>query len=320
MVPNKISRHFGHLMSAVKRKHTLETGFSMLEAVVVVGVLLALAVGGFFAYGPITQNAKLAKVKSAASQVHTAVLVSHIDGDPLTSPADVIAKFNASNDTIKVEILESTPTPAAMTVSASAPSSDEDFCIQATNLKDTSIQAKSGKCEDAVSASPAGDLPAEVAPEPVLPVDSSSPHVDILKNGDFSEGLTYWDKVGNTAVASTVSSGVAKIAADYRGTGGLSQTIRIPNDGVTHAGYSYAIPMSSRVSTFTVSTYDPSGNLIKEIKQYSLAANAAAVPMTAATVDLTEFAGQDVKVAFQYYNGGGNGIQLSLDNTSIVTN
>jgi type II secretory pathway pseudopilin PulG len=47
----------------------LETGFSMLEAVVVVGVLLALAVGGFLAYGPITQNAKIAKMKSAASEV-----------------------------------------------------------------------------------------------------------------------------------------------------------------------------------------------------------------------------------------------------------
>ena len=58
------------------KMYKLQTGFTMLEAVVVVGVLLALAVGGFFSYGSITQNAKMAAVNSAASSIYTAILVA----------------------------------------------------------------------------------------------------------------------------------------------------------------------------------------------------------------------------------------------------
>jgi hypothetical protein len=120
-------------------KHRLETGFSMLEAVVVVGVLLALAVGGFFAYGPITENAKIAKVKSAASEVHTGVLVASMDGDSNTQPQGVIDDWNDSTGKIRVEILEPT---------AGGPSANGDFCVQATNVESPTIAAKAGACDD----------------------------------------------------------------------------------------------------------------------------------------------------------------------------
>jgi type II secretory pathway pseudopilin PulG len=81
-----------------------ENGFSMLEAVVVVGVLLALAAGGFIAYDKITENAKTASVEAAASSVYTAALAAESDGDSATTSALVQGDFNNSQDAIKVTI------------------------------------------------------------------------------------------------------------------------------------------------------------------------------------------------------------------------
>lgn len=86
------------------RTQLKELGFSMLEAVVVVGVLLALAVGGFLAYGQITQNAKKASVENAAATVYTAALAAESDGDSNTSADKVISDYNSSQDKIKVVI------------------------------------------------------------------------------------------------------------------------------------------------------------------------------------------------------------------------
>lgn len=127
----------------------LETGFSMLEAIVVVGVLLAIAVGGFFAYGPIVENAKIAKVKSTASQIHTAVVVYHSDGDPMTHPQDAIDNWNNSTDKIRVEILDSGAGVAAMTTTAPSQGDNGDFCVQAVNVKDQHIRARKGACNNA---------------------------------------------------------------------------------------------------------------------------------------------------------------------------
>jgi surface protein len=126
----------------------------MLEAVVVVGVLLALAVGGFFAYGPITKNAKIAKVKSAVSEVYTAVTVAQIDGDPTTSAAAVIDAYNASQSTIKFEIRrgETQPTIAAMSTEGYTPQSDSDFCLKATAIGDVNIFAEMGDCKPPVTS------------------------------------------------------------------------------------------------------------------------------------------------------------------------
>lgn len=112
--------------------YRLETGFSMLEAVVVVGVLLALAVSGFFAYGPIAENAKKAKVKSAASEIHTGVLVASIDGNSETNPQDVVDAWNASTGQIKTKILSS--------------SANGDFCVSATHVESPHITAQEGYC------------------------------------------------------------------------------------------------------------------------------------------------------------------------------
>jgi hypothetical protein len=137
----------------------------MLEAIVVVGVLLALAVGGFLAYGPIAENAKKAKVKSVASAIHTAVLVASTDGDTATHPQDVIEDWNSTTDKIRVEILETEAGLAAMTTTVPSPSANGDFCVQATNLESPHITAREGACDDVIDGSNPEDLPDGGAPD-----------------------------------------------------------------------------------------------------------------------------------------------------------
>lgn len=131
----------------------------MLEAVVVVGVLLALAVGGFFAYGPISENAKKAKVKSVASEIHTGVLVASIDGNSDTSPEKVIDDWNSHTNKIRVEILESGAGVAAMTTTATFQGDNGDFCVQATNVASPHIAARAGACSNVADGYDPNSLP-----------------------------------------------------------------------------------------------------------------------------------------------------------------
>jgi surface protein len=158
----------------------------MLEAVVVVGVLLALAVGGFFSYGPIVKNAKIAKVKSVVSEVYTAVTVAHIDGDPATTATSVIGTYNASQDKIKLEIREGVvqPVVAAMTTADYEPKSDNDFCVKASMINDASIFAEQGACSELVAPPTPGPTPTPT-PEPTVtptaeptPTPPPGPYVD----------------------------------------------------------------------------------------------------------------------------------------------
>lgn len=58
-----------------------ENGFSLLELVVAIGILLVLTVGGLIGYSAITGNAKTAAAQSAASEISTAVMVALSDSD-----------------------------------------------------------------------------------------------------------------------------------------------------------------------------------------------------------------------------------------------
>jgi type II secretory pathway pseudopilin PulG len=162
------------------KMYRIETGFSMLEAVVVVGVLLALAVGGFFAYGPIAENAKKAKVKSAASEIHTAVLVASSDGDSNTKPQDVIDAWNGSTGKIRVEILE----PIAGGTSANG-----DFCVSATNVESPYITARAGACSNTTS-NPIPDMDGDGIPndsDPDIDGDDIPNGEDTTPNGNGSD-------------------------------------------------------------------------------------------------------------------------------------
>lgn len=176
--------------------YRLETGFSMLEAVVVVGVLLALAVGGFFAYGPIAENAKIAKVKSAASEIHTGVLVASVDGNPDTEPDDVISAWNDSTGKIRVEIIPP---------ENGGPSANGDFCVQATNTESPHIAARAGACVGLVGA---GANPGQDTDGDGIP-DSSDPDID-------NDGIPNAEDTGPTAPPASL---FPKTAIDLDGDG-----------------------------------------------------------------------------------------------------
>lgn len=168
----------------------METGFSMLEAVVVVGVLLALAVTGFFAYGPITENAKMAKVRSAASEIHTGVLVASLDNDASTKPEDVIGAWNLSTDQIFVEILK----PAAGETSANG-----DYCVQATNKQNPLIKAQTGSCDGATTG-PVVDTDDDGIPDSVDPTPNGEvvpPVTGNCRNLAVTEEIVCWMNIAN---------------------------------------------------------------------------------------------------------------------------
>lgn len=146
-----------YLKKSLKKNSVNSNGFSMLEAVVVVGVLLALAVGGFFAYGPITENAKRAIVTSEASKIYTAATVAQIDGDPSTTMATVLDDYNHSTDKIRISVRRSTDTEFTSTPDASFDSADGDYCIRAERIGDESVFAETGTCEAGDDGSDPGD-------------------------------------------------------------------------------------------------------------------------------------------------------------------
>lgn len=157
------------------KRSRLPTGFSMLEAVVVVGVLLALAAGGFFAYGPIITNAKTAAARTAASQVYTAVMVAQADGDPSTSANDIVNQYNSSNSEYIAEIrAANTAAIAAMTTAEYTPKSDNDFCLRITNRANPKIYAEQGACSTDSTITPNPTVSPTVTATPT-PTVSSTP-------------------------------------------------------------------------------------------------------------------------------------------------
>lgn len=73
-----------------------EGGFSLIDVVVTVAIIVALSVGGFVTYAGIVDNAKSAATASAADQVYTAAIVAENDTDPLTTPTSVVSAYNTS--------------------------------------------------------------------------------------------------------------------------------------------------------------------------------------------------------------------------------
>jgi surface protein len=179
MIYNKMRRTFHRFKSLRKEKSNKDSGFSMLEAVVVVGVLLALAVGGFISYGTIVENAKSAKAKSAASEVHTAIMIAAIDGDPTTNAEDVISRYNASQDIVRVYIFEENVilVPAMPTAKPdSNPGQDkkkEKLCIIAERTDDPKKIEKAGDCSafGGAGGETPTDEPSEETPPAEEPVE-----------------------------------------------------------------------------------------------------------------------------------------------------
>jgi len=106
-----------------------EGGFSLIDVVVTVAIIVALSVGGFIAYSGLVQNAKTAATEAAADQVYTASLVATNDGG-IGDIAKVQADYNASSKDIKVAIVanaDGTPKVTATHSNGTADKTTDDI-------------------------------------------------------------------------------------------------------------------------------------------------------------------------------------------------
>lgn len=75
-----------------------DNGFSLLELIISVGILLLLTVGGIIGYSGITDNARMAALSAAASDVAYAAVLNNSDSDPSTTTQTAIDEWNSSSD------------------------------------------------------------------------------------------------------------------------------------------------------------------------------------------------------------------------------
>lgn len=95
-------RKFIESLKARREASKNEGGFSLIDVVITVAIIVALSVGGFVTYSGIVDNAKSAATAAAADQVYTAVAVSNADGSD-AGVATVVKEYNDSaNGAIKV--------------------------------------------------------------------------------------------------------------------------------------------------------------------------------------------------------------------------
>lgn len=85
----KISETFKARRAA---KLQAEDGFSLIDVVVTVAIVVALSVGGFIAYNGIVGNAQEAAVKGAADQVYTAAVTAYNSGGADAALEDAVEK------------------------------------------------------------------------------------------------------------------------------------------------------------------------------------------------------------------------------------
>lgn len=83
------------------KKYTDE-GFSLLELVVAVSIMLILGIVGFVSYQSYTDNARQAALETSANQVLTAVVAEH--NTPTGDPAAAVNNFNATAGEIVTNI------------------------------------------------------------------------------------------------------------------------------------------------------------------------------------------------------------------------
>jgi type II secretory pathway pseudopilin PulG len=81
-----------------------QEGFSLLEMVVAMGILIVLVIGGILFYRGINQNSKEAAVQQAAKSVYTGAVANQSDNDGSTTPSSAAKEYNESQkDTITVD-------------------------------------------------------------------------------------------------------------------------------------------------------------------------------------------------------------------------
>jgi len=88
----------------IKSRRT-ESGFSLIDVVVTVAIIVALSVGGFVAYSSLVGNAKQGAVDYAASNVYRSAVVYENDGNDATNACSAIDEYNGNSEGIAVSLL-----------------------------------------------------------------------------------------------------------------------------------------------------------------------------------------------------------------------
>lgn len=119
-------------VNAIKEaREANDSGFSLLELVVAVGILLVLTIGGLIAYSGITDNARNAAVQSAASEIYTAATAKEAAGETQTGAEDAAQEWINSSKDDKFQVFVNEETNAVRVVSkaggnsATAPSNGQ---------------------------------------------------------------------------------------------------------------------------------------------------------------------------------------------------
>lgn len=104
-----------------------EGGFSLIDVVVTVAIIVALSVGGFIAYSGIVDNAKDAALTAAVDQVRTGIVVAENDSLSTTTAVTVRDGFNISSEGVDV----------ALTNEDGVPAVDDAAALNATHITAT---------------------------------------------------------------------------------------------------------------------------------------------------------------------------------------
>lgn len=117
-------------------KKELDKGFSLLELVVAVGILLVLTVGGLLAYNGIIGSARQAAVNNAAETVYNQAMIYKTDDKPDTTIQTAVDKWNKSAGIKLPDEIATVNTVAAIGVNK------EKIIVSATDLDHDSFEIK----------------------------------------------------------------------------------------------------------------------------------------------------------------------------------
>lgn len=164
-----------------------DSGFSLLELVVAVGILLVLTVGGLLAYNGITRNARVAAVQSAASEVYTGAVAYDSNGQDYKLAE---GEWNGSSKKKDGE--------ASVVVSSDKPGGeDSGICVSAVMTEYPDIRVNRGAgCSNEGAIPPNED---DDSGEEQPPVSVGNDNIDIgftqMFGGVRYEGYHEWNVV-----------------------------------------------------------------------------------------------------------------------------
>lgn len=204
------------LLRKVVEPRNDETGFSLLELVVAIGILLVLTVGGLIGYSAISKNAKEAAVETAASDVMTAAMVNDSDVDDETTVEGAGQSWMDTAKDRKTIIVESKKVGSCIVVTAKHENGYETERMAGENCSDSTNDG--GGVISPGDGSEDGDNNGEIIgsdDEPFtddgVPVTSAEYTFEVLLDGKSATGinrLQYYEMWNEESTWEIYSSGV----------------------------------------------------------------------------------------------------------------